>query len=184
MHRMQPQRRMTGDFETSYGLDEIQGTFFEIPSSEVAAAAAGTAMATAEGHGGEQDEVSGGVEEDVREEGDAEEDEDEDERMERAPNADNDNDYNDPEAWRRRIDLRAVECCEAGVQLATPPFPFYQRWDLHNQDLRDQARRERKKREKKERKKRKRAEESGRAEKKRRASPDYTIGGSAWRQVR
>jgi hypothetical protein len=175
---------MTGGFETSYGLDDIQGTYDESSSSEVAAAAVGTAMATAEGHRSEQDEVSGGVEEDVREEGDADGDEDEDERMARAPDNDNDNGYGDPEAWRRRIDLRAVECCAAGVELATPPFPFYQRWDLHNQDLLDQARRERKKREKKERKKRKRAEESGRAGKKRRASPDYTIGGSAWRQER
>jgi hypothetical protein len=35
----------------------------------------------------------------------------------------------DPDAWLQRIDLRAVECCEEGVELSTPPFPFYQRWD-------------------------------------------------------
>jgi hypothetical protein len=35
----------------------------------------------------------------------------------------------DPDAWMQRIDLRAVECCEEGVELSTPPFPFYQRWD-------------------------------------------------------
>lgn len=35
----------------------------------------------------------------------------------------------DPDAWMRRIDLRAVECCDEGVVLSTPPFPFYQRWD-------------------------------------------------------
>ncbi|KAM0720602.1 hypothetical protein Q7P37_004739 [Cladosporium fusiforme] len=31
--------------------------------------------------------------------------------------------------WRSKIDLRAVECVEEGVQLCTPPFPFYKRWD-------------------------------------------------------
>jgi hypothetical protein len=35
----------------------------------------------------------------------------------------------DPDAWMQRIDLRAVECCDEGVELSTPPFPFYQRWD-------------------------------------------------------
>lgn len=35
----------------------------------------------------------------------------------------------DTEAWMQRIDLRAVECCDEGVELSTPPFPFYQRWD-------------------------------------------------------
>jgi hypothetical protein len=35
----------------------------------------------------------------------------------------------DENAWLQRIDLRAVECCEEGVELSTPPFPFYQRWD-------------------------------------------------------
>jgi hypothetical protein len=35
----------------------------------------------------------------------------------------------DPDAWLQRIDLRAVECCDEGVELSTPPFPFYQRWD-------------------------------------------------------
>jgi hypothetical protein len=183
MHRMQPQRRMTGDFETSYGLDDIQGTFFEISPGEVAAAAAAAAtamaMATAEGHGSERDEVSGGVEEEededeeeVRQERNVEEGEDE--RTERAP--DNDNDYDDPEAWRQRIDLRAVECCEVGVQLNAPPFPFHQKWDLQDQERRKKLR--------KESKKRKRAEESGRAGEKRRSSPDYTIGGSAWKSGR
>ena len=35
----------------------------------------------------------------------------------------------DPEAWRDMINLTAVECCDEGVTLSTPPFPFYQRWD-------------------------------------------------------
>ncbi|KAK3713344.1 hypothetical protein LTR37_008536 [Vermiconidia calcicola] len=38
-------------------------------------------------------------------------------------------DEQDPEAWREKINLTAVECCEEGVTLSTPPFPFYQRWD-------------------------------------------------------
>ena len=33
------------------------------------------------------------------------------------------------DSWMDRIDLKAVECCEDGVELSTPPFPFYQRWD-------------------------------------------------------
>lgn len=35
----------------------------------------------------------------------------------------------DSEAWRSRIHLTAVECCDEGVTLSTPPFPFHQRWD-------------------------------------------------------
>lgn len=35
----------------------------------------------------------------------------------------------DPDAWRDKINLTAVECCDEGVQLAEPPFPFFQRWD-------------------------------------------------------
>lgn len=31
--------------------------------------------------------------------------------------------------WRSKIELSAVECAEEGVELSTPPFPFYQRWD-------------------------------------------------------
>ena len=33
------------------------------------------------------------------------------------------------ENWQERIILDAVECCEEGVTLSTPPFPFIQRWD-------------------------------------------------------
>jgi uncharacterized Zn finger protein (UPF0148 family) len=35
----------------------------------------------------------------------------------------------DDNTWHQRIDLRAVECCEKGIELSTPPFPFYRRWD-------------------------------------------------------
>ena len=35
----------------------------------------------------------------------------------------------DPDAWRRKINYRAVECCHEGVELSEPPFPFVQRWD-------------------------------------------------------
>ncbi|KAM7194229.1 hypothetical protein V8F33_007375 [Rhypophila sp. PSN 637] len=39
----------------------------------------------------------------------------------------------DPEAWRHKIIYRAVECCQEGITLSEPPFPFYQRWDPHQQ---------------------------------------------------
>lgn len=39
----------------------------------------------------------------------------------------------DPELWRQKIVYRAVECCEQGIQLSEPPFPFYQRWDPQQQ---------------------------------------------------
>jgi len=35
----------------------------------------------------------------------------------------------DPESWRDKINLTAVECCDEGVTLVKPPFPFHQRWD-------------------------------------------------------
>lgn len=38
-------------------------------------------------------------------------------------------DDTESEAWRSRIHLTAVECCDEGVTLSTPPFPFHQRWD-------------------------------------------------------
>lgn len=33
------------------------------------------------------------------------------------------------DSWKDKIVLMAVECCEDGVELSTPPFPFVQRWD-------------------------------------------------------
>jgi hypothetical protein len=35
----------------------------------------------------------------------------------------------DDDSWLQRIDLRAVECCEEGIELSTPLFSFYHRWD-------------------------------------------------------
>ncbi|KAK7947078.1 uncharacterized protein PG986_011399 [Apiospora aurea] len=35
----------------------------------------------------------------------------------------------DPDAWRDKIEYRAVECWYEGVELSEPPFPFEQRWD-------------------------------------------------------
>ena len=37
------------------------------------------------------------------------------------------------DSWRDKIDLRAVECCQEGIELSTPPFPFVQRWDPQQQ---------------------------------------------------
>jgi hypothetical protein len=36
-------------------------------------------------------------------------------------------------AWRDKIIYRAVECCQDGVELSEPPFPFVQRWDPQQQ---------------------------------------------------
>ena len=33
------------------------------------------------------------------------------------------------DTWKGKIILKAVECCDDGVELSTPPFPFVQRWD-------------------------------------------------------
>ncbi|OTA54795.1 hypothetical protein K449DRAFT_400885 [Hypoxylon sp. EC38] len=38
-----------------------------------------------------------------------------------------------PDAWRNKINYRAVECCHEGVELSEPPFPFVQRWDPQQQ---------------------------------------------------
>lgn len=35
----------------------------------------------------------------------------------------------DPDSWRDKIVLTAVECVDADVTLTAPPFPFQQRWD-------------------------------------------------------
>ncbi|TKA73149.1 hypothetical protein B0A49_03841 [Cryomyces minteri] len=40
----------------------------------------------------------------------------------------------DLDAWKCKIKLTAVECCDDHVQLSTPPFPFYQRWDPQQQN--------------------------------------------------
>merc|ERR1712230_89455 len=46
----------------------------------------------------------------------------------------------DDESWREKIDLNAVECCEEGINLSTPPFPFYQRWDPQQRRKKSKAR--------------------------------------------
>jgi hypothetical protein len=38
-----------------------------------------------------------------------------------------------PGDWRDKIAYHAVECCDRGVQLSEPPFPFVQRWDSRGQ---------------------------------------------------
>ena len=35
----------------------------------------------------------------------------------------------DTEAWREKLHVTAVECCDEGVKLCAPPFPFRQYWD-------------------------------------------------------
>ncbi|KAI1394423.1 uncharacterized protein F4822DRAFT_47352 [Hypoxylon trugodes] len=37
------------------------------------------------------------------------------------------------DAWKEKIIYRAVECCQEGVVLSEPPFPFVQRWDPQQQ---------------------------------------------------
>ncbi|KAI9762079.1 MAG: hypothetical protein M1840_001488 [Geoglossum simile] len=37
------------------------------------------------------------------------------------------------DCWKDKIVLKAVECCYDGVNLSSPPFPFRQRWDPHQQ---------------------------------------------------
>ncbi|KAF4946584.1 hypothetical protein FSARC_14172 [Fusarium sarcochroum] len=39
----------------------------------------------------------------------------------------------DPDAWRKKISYRAVECCQDDIVLSEPPFPFVQRWDPQQQ---------------------------------------------------
>lgn len=35
----------------------------------------------------------------------------------------------DDTTWKAKIKYRAVECCQEGIELSEPPFPFVQRWD-------------------------------------------------------
>ena len=41
----------------------------------------------------------------------------------------------DLDSWREVIVYRAVECCQEGIELSEPPFPFVQRWDPQQQSL-------------------------------------------------
>ncbi|APA07561.1 hypothetical protein SS1G_00933 [Sclerotinia sclerotiorum 1980 UF-70] len=40
------------------------------------------------------------------------------------------------DSWRDKIVYRAVECCQEGIVLSEPPFPFVQRWDPQQQNYR------------------------------------------------
>ncbi|KAF7874274.1 hypothetical protein EAF04_002946 [Stromatinia cepivora] len=40
----------------------------------------------------------------------------------------------DDDLWRDKIVYRAVECCQEGIVLSEPPFPFVQRWDPQQQN--------------------------------------------------
>ncbi|OBT64406.1 hypothetical protein VE03_05802 [Pseudogymnoascus sp. 23342-1-I1] len=42
-------------------------------------------------------------------------------------------DDEDMDSWKEKITLRAVECCQEGIELSEPPFPFVQRWDPQQQ---------------------------------------------------
>ena len=50
------------------------------------------------------------------------------------------------DGWREKIILSAVECCESGVILSTPPYPFVQRWDPQQKLSRSERRKGGKKR--------------------------------------
>ncbi|KAI0506343.1 hypothetical protein F5B22DRAFT_650903 [Xylaria bambusicola] len=39
----------------------------------------------------------------------------------------------DPDAWKLKINYRAVECCQDNTELSPAPFPFRQRWDPQQQ---------------------------------------------------
>ena len=39
----------------------------------------------------------------------------------------------DDQSWKDKVILSAVECCQKGIKLSTPPFPFVQRWDPQQQ---------------------------------------------------
>jgi len=52
-------------------------------------------------------------------------------------------------AWKTKIILSAVECCEEGVVLSTPPFPFVQRWDPQQQRTQTPGKQQGKKRKRK-----------------------------------
>jgi len=53
------------------------------------------------------------------------------------------------DAWKAKIILSAVECCEDGIVLSTPPFPFVQRWDPQQQATQTQGKQQGKKRKRK-----------------------------------
>lgn len=98
---MLAQKRGAEEMENSKKLEEPQGKQVNFSSGvEQAAAAAELQEGEMEGK-----MLAGGVEEEMGE------DEDDD-------------------SWRERIDLRAVECCDHRAEMSTPPYPFYQYWDV------------------------------------------------------
>ncbi|KAJ2992186.1 hypothetical protein NUW58_g2255 [Xylaria curta] len=46
-----------------------------------------------------------------------------------------DNEQEDLHDWKAKINYRAVECCQDGIELSPAPFPFQQRWDPQQQTL-------------------------------------------------
>jgi hypothetical protein len=151
-----PQKRNISDLETSEQLHESQGkrVNFSFDAEQVAVAA--------ERHGSEWDERVGDGEVEQRQEGDVESHMLEGDEKGEADLVEEEEEEGegDSDAWRQGIDLRAVECCDHGVQLSTPPFPLCQYWDSQY-DTRKKRRNRR----------------SSRVQ--RRASPDYTVGGCA-----
>ncbi|OAF59991.2 hypothetical protein VC83_03149 [Pseudogymnoascus destructans] len=57
------------------------------------------------------------------------------EREPEVPVAAEDEEDMDDDTWREKITLRAVECCQEGIELSEPPFPFVQRWDPQQQNV-------------------------------------------------
>ncbi|KAI8948834.1 hypothetical protein F4801DRAFT_581005 [Xylaria longipes] len=45
------------------------------------------------------------------------------------------NNGEDPDAWKSKINCRAVNCDNPGIELSPAPFPFQQRWDPQQQAL-------------------------------------------------
>jgi hypothetical protein len=107
-HQVLPLKRGAGEMEKSEELREQQGKRANFSLGAERAAAAEQQQHGGAERGVEQQEGDG--EGEVLEEG-LEEEED------------------DGDSWRERIDLRAVECCDHRVQLSTSPFPFRQYWD-------------------------------------------------------
>lgn len=50
------------------------------------------------------------------------------------PSAEQAQEPEDPDFWKSKIVITAVECCDEGVELGAPPFPFVQRWHGQKQN--------------------------------------------------
>jgi hypothetical protein len=85
----------------------------------------------------------------------------------------------DPEAWRNKITYRAVECCQEGIELSEPPFPFVQRWDPQQQYCHGDGNNRGERSKRKQRNREEFVEEGGRASIKRRKYGDsFGYGGN------